>query len=185
MKKRSLSPTTVESYADAMQRVILPFFGEMDISEVSTVAVEMFITSLYARNLAVGTIRRYLAVFRSIMSKAVKLGLINENPASSERLERLTGEKKEICIMTREQMFAFLDILDKSADARWRTLIYFALDSGARRGEIIALRWSDLAGQAVHIQRAAYKTTGHTGIKPPKNGHDRKIYIAPQTSIML
>ncbi len=168
-----------------MQRVILPFFGDMEISDISTAFVEMFITSLYDQNLAVGTIKRYLAVFRSMMSKAVKVGLIAENPANSDRLERLTGEKQEIYIMTREHMFAFLDVLDNFASIRWRALIYFALDSGARRGEIIALRWSDLSGQEVHIQQAAYKTVGHIGIKRPKNGRDRKIYIASETAALL
>lgn len=168
-----------------MQRVILPFFGAMEIEDISVFSVETFINALYMQGLALGTIKRYLAVFRSMMSKAVKLGLILDNPAGADKLERLTGDKKDICIMNNEQMFAFLYSLDRFADVRWRTLIYFALDSGARRGEVVALQWNDLSGQKVHIQRAAYKVHGHTGVKTPKNGHGRTIYIAQETACLL
>jgi integrase len=64
-----------------------------------------------------------------------------------------------------------------------RALILFAAYSGMRPGELFALRWSDVDGEAmrIHVCQRYYK--GRLG--PPKNGQERTIVLTPQALAVL
>lgn len=57
-------------------------------------------------------------------------------------------------------------------------LVRLAADSGARRGELAALRFDDLAGRVLHIQRAV--SAGQ--LTTPKSGHGRAITLGTDTA---
>lgn len=185
VKKRSLSPTTEQSYADALQRVILPFFGDMEIEKITPLDVEMFVAALYGRNLASETIRRYLAIFRSMMTKAVTLGLISGNPAEHGKIEPIRRKEQSFNVLDDVGLMRLLSAVD-SVELRWKVYVYFALDTGARRGECVGLQWKDIQGREVWIRRSGYKLTGKPkATKEPKGRRSRKVYVAARTAELL
>lgn len=84
---------------------------------------------------------RYQAMLSSIFKKGVQWGLINENPCS--RAEHPKVEEIDIRVLTEEEIPTLLDVLS-DAPPQYSTITQLALLLGARRGEICALRWSDI-----------------------------------------
>lgn len=85
---------------------------------------------------------------------AVAAGQIDANPAAGTRIPRT--ERAEMCFLTHEE-FA---ILAAAIDPYWRPMLRFMVASGARLGELTALRPSDVdrAAGSVHIGRAWKRT---------------------------
>ena len=84
---------------------------------------------------------RYQAMLSSIFKKGVQWGLINENPCS--RAEHPKAEEIDIRVLTEEEIPKLLDALS-DAPPQYNVITQLALLLGARRGEICALRWSDI-----------------------------------------
>ena len=84
---------------------------------------------------------RYQAMLSSIFKKGVQWGLINENPCS--RAEHPKAEEIDIRVLTEEEIPTLLDVLS-DAPPQYSVITQLALLLGARRGEICALRWSDI-----------------------------------------
>ena len=87
------------------------------------------------------TVIRYQAMLSSIFKKGVQWGLINENPCS--RAEHPKAEEIDIRVLTEEEIPKLLDALS-DAPPQYSVITQLALLLGARRGEICALRWSDI-----------------------------------------
>ena len=185
VKARRLAPTTAQSYDDAARRIILPWFGDMDLTEITPFEVERFITHLYGRNLAPETVRRYLAVFRSMMTKAVLMGLIGANPAGYGRIEPIPHANSDVEVLALDDLQDLLEALE-GEPLRWRAYVLFALDTGARRGECVGLQWWDIQDRDVKIRRSGYKITGkEKATKEPKGRKSRKVYMAASTQDVL
>ncbi len=84
---------------------------------------------------------RYQAMLSSIFKKGVQWGLINENPCS--RAEHPKAEEIDVRVLTEEEISKLLDALS-DAPPQYSVITQLALLLGARRGEICALRWSDI-----------------------------------------
>ena len=87
------------------------------------------------------TVIRYQAMLSSIFKKGVQWGLINENPCS--RAEHPKAEEIDVRVLTEEEIPKLLDALS-DAPPQYSVITLLALLLGARRGEICALRWSDI-----------------------------------------
>lgn len=87
------------------------------------------------------TVIRYQAMLSSIFKKGVQWGLINENPCS--RAEHPKAEEIDVRVLTEEEIPKLLDVLS-DAPPQYSVITQLALLLGARRGEICALRWSDI-----------------------------------------
>lgn len=87
------------------------------------------------------TVIRYQAMLSSIFKKGVQWGLINENPCS--RAEHPKAEEIDVRVLTEEEIPTLLDALS-DAPPQYSVITQLALLLGARRGEICALRWSDI-----------------------------------------
>lgn len=84
---------------------------------------------------------RYQAMLSSIFKKGVQWGLINENPCS--RAEHPKAEEIDVRVLTEEEIPKLMDALS-DAPPQYSVITQLALLLGARRGEICALRWSDI-----------------------------------------
>lgn len=188
-----LSPTTLQFYRRNITEYILPLFGEMALEDITTNKVQEYITYLLRKrpktrgveqnqsNMSPSTVRRYLTVLKSILKQAVKQGIIEINPASSERLTLPKQPKPKIDIFTRQEAAELLAALE-SEPLQFQALIQLAIYTGARRGELVGLRFSDFDydNHKLTIERAAYKLKGEPpATKPPKDYESRTISINP------
>lgn len=101
-----------------------------------------FYAELMDEGLAAGTVTRIHSVARSAGNWAVEQGHIRTNPLASVRSPGSGRSKTQMPTATE---VAQLIKVAKSSDAQFAALIEFAVVSGARRGEIVGLRWEDIS----------------------------------------
>lgn len=186
----TLSPATYEFYSSVIRRCILPALGNHKLSQIKPVHVQAFVSQLNGmesqtphanKPISPNTVKRYLCVLQSIFRQAVKLGILPENPASAEKLTLKKPVKPEIDIFTKQEAAAILEALEQEP-LQFQVLIQLAIITGARRGELVALRFEDIdkAANKVTISRAAIKLTGEPAqTKAPKDYEVRSITVSP------
>lgn len=191
--QEKLSPTVYGSYVRILDTLILPALGHIKLTELKPVHVQQFIKQLsnmpkLKRNgepetsgekLSPATVRRKLAVLQSMLTLATKLGYISNNPADAKRLTLPKMARPEIEIFTRQQASYILQCL-KDESLQFQTMIQLAIFTGAREGELVGLKFSDInfTTRKMTISRSAYKLKGEpVKTKPPKSGKARTVTL--------
>lgn len=119
---------------------LVPAFGRKRLNHITTANVNEWLASSVAAR-APATVKRQLNTLKAILNDAIRNGHLESNPCANA--ERVRG------IVTRQR---FLDagevvrLLECAREtAEWLPdFILWALHSGMRKGEIRALRWSDI-----------------------------------------
>ena len=131
-------------------------------------------------------------ILKAALREAAAQGLLATNPADKAKPPAAREAKApEIHPWTAPQLSTFLAWADERGrtDAvAWRVLAY----TGARRGEVLALRWRDLDvdGGRLSVRRSVgpIRTKGESAELvegPTKSGRERAVDLDPQTNAAL
>lgn len=103
-----------------------------------------------ARTLSAKTILEHHRLISTVLEQAVKEGFIPFNVALRATLPKV--EHKEVNYFQLEQVAAIRDALE-AEPIKWRMLTHMLLITGARRGEILGLKWDkvDFTNNQVYI----------------------------------
>ena len=187
----TMSPTTLHLYEQVISNHILPKLGGKKLTDIKPLHVQKFIkylSELETKNmspnnntgkLSATTIRRYLCVLQSIFRLAVKLDIIAANPTSGAKLTLPKKVNPKIEIFTKAEAAEMLNCL-QTEPLQFQTFIQLAIITGARRGELVALKFSDFDYERceVTISRAVIKVDGSNyQIKPPKDYEVRTVTV--------
>lgn len=185
LRKPRLAPTTYCSYVDIVNRYLIPAFGNKEVDEITSFDVELFLSSILASGKSPQTAKRIYSVFRSAITKAARMGLITENPTGAGKVDPLPRRRKEIEVFSSAEVHLLLQAL-QGEPLRWHCYGRTAIDSGARRGELVGLQWRDISGTCCQIRRAAYKLSGQpAATKAPKSGKGRTVHLTHETVALL
>lgn len=147
--------------------------GDLRLSALRALDIQRFYASLTPSNA-----KHVHAPLSSALSQAVKWNLIHVNPADAVELPR--HKAKEIYAFSRDEAARFLAVPNK-----YQTLFAFAIDSGARPSEVLALRWLDLDldNATVTIQRTLQRHKGKGGgwyfSEPKTRKSRRRVPLTP------
>lgn len=110
-----------------------------------------FLAVIKSESLSAKTILEHHRFISSVLEQAVKEGLVPLNVASKAILPK--AEKKKVNYFQPAQVAAIRDALE-SVPLKWKTLVHVFLVSGARRGEVLGLKWSavDFFNGRIHIE---------------------------------
>ena len=186
IKSGILSPRTYEYYTRVINDLIIPLLGHIRITDLKPAHVQQFIKYIQdnsEKKPSPSTIKRKVAILQSILRQAVKLGLIQTNPANAERLTMPKQIAPQVEIFTRQEAVEMLEAL-KDEPLQYKVIIYLAIMSGAREGELVGLKFSDIdfINNRITIERSAYKLTGKPiATKPPKDNDVRTVKVDDYT----
>ena len=116
--------------------------------------VEKWIRRRQDEGLHIETLRKAIVVLNQIMAYAVRHGYIGYNPVRDAERPRGRGEvtEEKIRILTPDEIKLFLGAV---TNQKYKTLFTLAVMSGARQGELLGLKWSDVdwENNQIHVQR--------------------------------
>ncbi len=186
IKKDILAPRTYESYTRICNSLIIPLLGHIKLIDLKPAHIQKFIKHIQDNSKtkpSPSTIKRKIAVLQSVLHQAVKLGLIQTNPANAERLTMPKVITQKVDIFTKQEAVEMLSCLEEEP-LQYKVIVYLAIMSGAREGELTALKFSDIdfSNNRITIERAAYKLKGEPVMtKPPKDNDVRAVKIDEYT----
>jgi integrase len=198
-KKAYLRETTYEVYATNGKHHLKELDG-LRITQITPAVIEQFIATMqkkhkmarrkgskvsdevpYAfseKKISLETVKKVLALLHQVMAYAVRHRLIDHNPvrdAERPRSQGQEGQQKKTSVLNPDQIRAFLDAV---CEQKYRTIFLTAIMTGARQGEVLGLKWSDVDFQKkqIHINQ----TFNHGRFFDPKTqGSSRRIDLAP------
>lgn len=163
---------TVTEARLTVDRVILPAIGDVPIRDLTARHIDQMYQA--HAHLKPSSRRRYHAVLSAALEQAVTWDWIERNPA--KRASIPPHEESVVRLPTRAEVSALIDAMPTEI---WKMALRLAVLTGARRGELCGLRWSDIDGEGIHIRRSVYRLKGETHEKRTKGGRERLVALDP------
>jgi integrase len=154
--KRTVRPSTWASYETLVRVHIVPHIGRLLLVNLNPSDVDRMIARLLDAGVSPRRAQMVRAVLRSALTRAVRSRRIIANAAADATPIKATPHRVEA--LDGEQVAAIVRAFQGSS---LYPLITLALATGARQGELLALRWSDI-DLAAGIVRFEH-TLQHTG----------------------
>ena len=158
--KKSRRARTHHDYESTVRTHLRPFLGELELARVTPVHIVEMMDSLSARGMSPRTVRKAREVVRNALSTALSEGLISSNPATRSRL--ITDALPSPTHTERQTLPA--DSLETFRQAvssdRLSALFLTLLYTGLRPSEALALLWSDLRDDSLHVARMLVDKSG-------------------------
>ena len=184
----SLRQSTQSSYENNIYNHIITEIGSIKLNKLTQNDLQQFYAraknsgrlqykEFYGEGLSDRTVRSIHAICRKALEKAVSENLITVNPAIGCKLP--PKKSREMQVLTPEEMQRFL--IQAKYDGYFEILL-LELTSGMRRGELLALQWTDLNFETgeLHICRQVYHVKGSMQITEPKTKSSIRTIILPK-----
>lgn len=154
---RGAKHSTIVLYRGLTSR-IYPAIGHLKLKDIRADHLNSLYTSLAqpgqnkrtGGGLSAKSILEHHRLISTVLDQAEKESLVPFNVAGKATLPKL--ERHEVTYFQPEQVEAIRDALELEP-IKWRTLTHMLLITGARRGEILGLKWDkvDFEGNKIHI----------------------------------
>ena len=177
-RKQHIKAATYIHKESRMKRWLLPYFGDMPISEITPRTVREWQNNLKEHALVSGSMRNINADLSGALNYAVSFLGLSSNPCHAA-----TGafgkDKHQINFWTKEEFDRFISTFDKSDPyyAAFNVLYY----TGIRFGEMSALTIGDIDFKAhtLSITKTLYRHGGKFVITAPKTEKSNRIITLP------
>ena len=132
-------PRTLIRYRSLLERYILPVVGRLELRRVKPAHVRAILDSMAQQGLSPRTRIQARAVVSSVLRQAIEDGLIETNAAQAVRPPK--AERPRLKVPTPEELAT---LIRAARETPWEIPILLAATTGARRSEVLALRWADI-----------------------------------------
>ncbi len=191
--KHTIRITTQLEYENRIYQHIIPEIGNIPLNQLTQSDLQQFYAreksggrkiriETYGSGLSDRVIRAIHANCRSALEKAVQEGLIKTNPAIGCKLP--PKKSREMKVLTQSEVIRFLD---RAKEENYYELFLLELATGMRRGEILALKWSDLNFKTgeLRIERQVNVIHGESIISEPKTKSSIRTAILPKALLKI
>ncbi len=191
-----LREKTKDYYLNYIDNHIIPELGNTPLEKLTTIQIQKFYNDLRKsgriqrythiklkdKGLSTRVVRGIHTLLNNCLEQAVAERLILANPAQGCKLPQL--EKKEMKILPQEKIGLYL------AEAEKRGLLaafYLELTTGLRRGELLALQWTDLdiENRTLAVTKQVNRINGELVVSPPKTRNSVRTLALPQQAVDL
>ena len=193
-KKSEVRTTTLEKTKSILNREILPVFGDMNITKLSLHLLQNWKNEISQKNLALITKQHIFSEFRALLNYAVKMEYISKNPIITlGNFKEVYFEKPQdkLRYYTAEQFKKYISVAKEicKSDKDFGYYVFFSIAyyTGMRKGEINALKWSDIEENIIHVRRSvAQKIKGQSIVEtPPKNKSSYRDIQIPSVLVSI
>ncbi len=191
-----LREKTKHYYLNYIDNHIVPELGGTPLEKLTTIQIQKFYNDLQKsgriqrythiklkdKGLSTRVVRGIHTLLNNCLEQAVAERLILSNPAKGCRLPKL--EKREMKILPEDKIGPYL------AEAERRGLLaafYLELSTGLRRGELLALLWTDLDAEnmTISVSKQVNRINGGLVVSQPKTPNSIRKLAIPQRAVEL
>jgi integrase len=171
-----------------IDRHVRPSLGAIPLARLTTAMIDEFYANLRrssgGREMSPGTVRRIHVVVHRALAQAQRWGWIYTNPASLAQPPR--SEPAEIRPPAQAQVGTLLEFV-RTRDLDFHLYLHLAACTGARRSQLLALRWRDvdLDTGALSFQRALVDAAGGPILQPTKNRRSNRVALDDHSTSLL
>ena len=193
--KPHIRPSTMNYYHRNIEQHIIPAIGDIPLNKLTTRDLQKLYNDLQSNGrlrkvqkkekpgLSNSTVRGIHMMLHNALDRAVKEKLILSNPTENCIIPKI--EKQEMKILHPDHISAYLNAAERRNAL---PMFYLELVSGLRKGELVALQWSDLdeANCTISVSKQASWDTEHQLIlSRPKTGNSIREVSIPQDAVEL
>jgi integrase len=182
VKKTTWSENTYTINADGCRLHICPMLGDIPLMQLKREQIQN-LQSKCLEKLSPRTVEILHITLRQALSDAVKNGIIAHSPM--EGVAKPKVERPEMKTLDENDIAKFLEQARKTD---YHALFFTMLFSGARRGECLGLKWSDInwTEARLSINRQLVEHNNILKFKSPKTASSRRqIDLTPMNCVVL
>lgn len=174
--KNNNKPSEFEIRQYILNATLIPYFGKKYVNKIRTYDIEQYKSYLLMqRKLSPKSINNYLSILSRCLKSAVEWDIIKDIP----KIKLLKVPPQKFDYLTEAET----NRLIAHARGIWHDMILFAVRTGLRFGEIIALKWEDIDLKAGILTVNRNIVRGVEG--SPKNNRIRTIPLTKSVIRML
>lgn len=174
----SLADSTSRGYLGTIEKHVVPEIGSIRLQELQPIHLQ----ALYARLLEKGLSPRMAQLTHAILHRALKHAvlwqMLQRNPADAVQPPK--PKRPETKALTKDDVERLLKALEGHRDY---ALVYTAIYTGMRRGELLAIRWSDVELEAgvITVEQGLVITRRGVEFSQPKTVGSRRSVPIPKS----
>ena len=180
--KDNLSPTTYRDYKNRLNKYILEDIGTLKINRIRRLHIQELANKLVKEyNLSSKSTKNDIKLISSILNKGIEWNLLESNVADKISIPKnIEKAKKKVILYSYEELNLFVKALKKLKDKELQLAIYTSLNTGARRGEVMALTYNDINYErnSIDFNKSKINVPGGTQLKDIKTGKNRQFYVS-------
>ncbi|MBQ9428589.1 MAG: site-specific integrase [Clostridia bacterium] len=180
-KKHELRASSLDKSRRILVGNILPLLGNVRLDRLNAPALQNWKNSIAERGIAVSTQQAIYSELRALLNYGVRMEYFPKNPLTAVgnfKEKDFTPPGDKLHYYTPEQFGEYIAAARRTAEetntvTAWGNYLFFAIAycTGLRKGEINALKWSDIDGEILHVRRSVtQKVKGESIVETlPKN----------------
>jgi len=200
---RRVAARTAARHRGIVEKNIIPKLGHVPVRKLTAIHIEAFETELQRegwvkprakqkikegeeapaqekRGLSAQTVQHIHRTLSQALGHAVRLGVLFKNPARQVRPPR--PPSREIKILEKGEITT---LINTAKEAGLYVPVLVAVTTGMRRGELLALRWSDvdLKAASLTVNQSLERIKGKFEFKSPKTKTSRRTISLPAIAV--
>lgn len=185
LKKEELKPKTLLNYKQHLYNHVIPEIGKLKIADITSDNIKKVMRRLENKNITGATALRHFRTMSSLFQNAVYDGYLEINPV--RQVKPPSTIKKESEFYDIDTIRILIEELKKE-DFPTAVPLSIAINTGLRRGEIIALTWDDIEFQNKRIsvnKSCCYVDGIQTRVSPKTSNSTRYVPMTKQLMQLL
>ena len=194
-KNHEVRKTTYDKTRRNLERYVLPYLSDVRLDRLTAAKLQNWKQNIASSGLSASTQKNQYGELRTMLNFAVKMEYLPRNPLTAVgnfKEKDFTPPKDKLHYYTPKQFIQFISAARAEAEqentlSAWGYYVFFAIAyyTGMRKGEINALKWSDIDGNIINVRRSvSQKIKGEAIVEtPPKNKTSYRSLQMPQPLI--
>jgi integrase len=178
-KQFDWQPTSARDYAGRC-RFISDAIGSVRLVDLDPFRVDAWVSDMRKSGVGEGAIRSRVSTLRSAISWGISRRMLRSNPVSEAKPK--VRNNRRTTRPEPEQVVALLAAAAQE-DQRAALGLRLAAVTGARAGEVVALRFDDLTGDRLRIGRQRHSLDGEALIRTRTKSGDGRVVVLDKATV--
>ena len=144
--EKTRKQSTIYTYKKDYNNHLKPFYGDLDINSINSLVIDKWCLEMEEKELSVDYLNKIYNILTNILSYAMKIYGLEANYATihgrfQKKNDTIIQDKDKLRYITKEEFDTFISFVD---DPMYYAIFNFLFYTGCRKGEMIALKWSDI-----------------------------------------